>query len=95
MVGYWIHMCGNVAAVANTTVGSHTTLSGTTMGMSGHQSRPLCPVCVAAQDGEVVAGVLGCPNLPQGLVGDEDGYTGSASRLLEAEGTGTLFLAER
>jgi hypothetical protein len=28
------------------------------------------------QDGEVVLGVLGCPNLPQGAVADDDGGAG-------------------
>jgi 3'(2'), 5'-bisphosphate nucleotidase/inositol polyphosphate 1-phosphatase len=36
-------------------------------------------VCVLLQpqDGEVVLGVLGCPNLPQGAVGDDDGGAGA------------------
>jgi hypothetical protein len=29
------------------------------------------------QEGEVVLGVLGCPNLPQGTVGDDDGGSGT------------------
>jgi hypothetical protein len=29
------------------------------------------------QDGEVVLGVLGCPNLPQGTVADDDGGAGA------------------
>jgi 3'(2'), 5'-bisphosphate nucleotidase/inositol polyphosphate 1-phosphatase len=28
------------------------------------------------QEGEVVLGVLGCPNLPQATVGDDDGGAG-------------------
>ncbi len=36
-------------------------------------------VCLGLlQDGEVVAGVLGCPNLPQGAVVDEDGGAGES-----------------
>jgi 3'(2'), 5'-bisphosphate nucleotidase/inositol polyphosphate 1-phosphatase len=34
-------------------------------------------LCCCLQDGEVVLGVLGCPNLPQGTVADDDGGAGA------------------
>ncbi|KAG2449003.1 hypothetical protein HYH02_005757 [Chlamydomonas schloesseri] len=53
-------------------------------------------VCLGMlQDGEVVLGVLGCPNLPQGPVGDDDGATGSAQRLSGDADVGCLFFSER
>ncbi|KIZ01992.1 3'(2'), 5'-bisphosphate nucleotidase [Monoraphidium neglectum] len=52
-------------------------------------------VCLGMlQDGEVELGVLGCPNLPQDLITDEDGGAAAASRSGEA-GRGCLFLAHR
>lgn len=52
-------------------------------------------VCLGMlQEGEVVLGVLGCPNLPQATVGDDDGGAGAAERS-SAEGVGCLFLAHR
>ncbi|EFJ43494.1 hypothetical protein VOLCADRAFT_65837 [Volvox carteri f. nagariensis] len=42
-------------------------------------------VCLGMlQDGEVVLGVLGCPNLPQGSVVEEDGLEGAAQRAAAA-----------
>lgn len=39
-------------------------------------------VCLGMlQDGEVVLGVLGCPNLPQAVVGDDDGGAGERGGL--------------
>lgn len=36
-------------------------------------------VCLGLlQDGDVALGVLGCPNLPRGAVGDDDGGAGAA-----------------
>lgn len=38
-------------------------------------------VCLGMlQEGEVVLGVLGCPNLPQATVGDDDGGAGAATQ---------------
>ena len=39
--------------------------------------------------------MLGCPNLPQGPVGDDDGATGSAQRLSGDADVGCLFFSER
>eukprot|EP00775_Hariotina_reticulata_P002215 gene2215-2530_t len=52
-------------------------------------------VCLGMlQDGEVVLGVLGCPNLPQGQVQDEDGGADAASKSSSRD-VGCLFLAHR
>eukprot|EP00200_Dunaliella_tertiolecta_P000683 CAMPEP_0202359124 /NCGR_PEP_ID=MMETSP1126-20121109/12530_1 /ASSEMBLY_ACC=CAM_ASM_000457 /TAXON_ID=3047 /ORGANISM="Dunaliella tertiolecta, Strain CCMP1320" /LENGTH=431 /DNA_ID=CAMNT_0048952449 /DNA_START=103 /DNA_END=1399 /DNA_ORIENTATION=- len=52
-------------------------------------------VCLGMlQDGQVELGVLGCPNLPQGEVKDEDGGAGPPSRGNQ-EGIGCLFLAHK
>ncbi|GFR39865.1 hypothetical protein Agub_g365 [Astrephomene gubernaculifera] len=53
-------------------------------------------VCLGMlQDGEVVLGVLGCPNLPQGPVSDEDGRSGAAARAVGQSHVGCLFSALR
>eukprot|EP00879_Flechtneria_rotunda_P017178 GHRR01017991.1.p1 GENE.GHRR01017991.1~~GHRR01017991.1.p1 ORF type:complete len:409 (+),score=126.91 GHRR01017991.1:145-1371(+) len=52
-------------------------------------------VCLGMlQDGEVVLGVLGCPNLPQGAVQDDDGGAAAADRSNSTD-VGCLFLAHR
>ncbi|KAG2495621.1 hypothetical protein HYH03_006221 [Edaphochlamys debaryana] len=52
-------------------------------------------VCLGMlQQGEVVLGVLGCPNLPQGDVEDDAGGAGAASRSGD-EDVGALFWAHR
>ncbi|KAF6257560.1 hypothetical protein COO60DRAFT_1622225 [Scenedesmus sp. NREL 46B-D3] len=52
-------------------------------------------VCLGMlQDGEVVLGVLGCPNLPQGAVDDDDGGAGAAHKSNSAD-VGCLFLAHQ
>ncbi|WIA11614.1 hypothetical protein OEZ85_011718 [Tetradesmus obliquus] len=52
-------------------------------------------VCLGMlQDGDVVLGVLGCPNLPQGAVGDDDGGAAAAGKSSSAD-VGCLFLAHR
>ncbi|GLI69961.1 hypothetical protein VaNZ11_014706 [Volvox africanus] len=52
-------------------------------------------VCLGMlQDGEVVLGVLGCPNLPQGPVGEQDGQEGAAQRAGGSD-VGCLFSAHR
>lgn len=43
---------------------------------------------------QVVAGVLGCPNLPQAPITEEDGLEGAASRSGES-GIGCIFAASR
>jgi hypothetical protein len=49
-------------------------------------------VCLGMlQEGEVVLGALGCPNLPHTLVVDKDGQAGVS----DEAGTGCLFLAHR
>jgi hypothetical protein len=65
-----------------------------------HLTPPLLPgrryaVCLGLlQEGEVVLGVLGCPNLPQSLVVDGDGQAGASDKG-GAAGAGCLFLAHR
>lgn len=52
-------------------------------------------VCLGLlQDGEVVLGVLGCPNLPQTQVTDDDGGAGAVDNA-NRDGVGALFLAHR
>lgn len=47
-------------------------------GTRGFVGRRQYAVCLGMlQDGEVVLGALGCPNLPQGPVQDEDGGAGA------------------
>jgi 3'(2'), 5'-bisphosphate nucleotidase/inositol polyphosphate 1-phosphatase len=41
------------------------------------------------QDGVVELGVLGCPNLPQGAVNDEDGGAGALDRAAAAGASST------
>ena len=43
---------------------------------------------------QVVVGVLGCPNLPQKRIEDEDGAGESASKA-GTDGVGVIFAAER
>ena len=43
---------------------------------------------------QVVVGVLGCPNLPQKRIEDEDGVGESASKA-GTDGVGVIFAAER
>ena len=43
---------------------------------------------------QVVVGVLGCPNLPQKRIEDEDGVGESASKA-GTDGVGAIFAAER
>ncbi|GLC46765.1 hypothetical protein PLESTB_001488000 [Pleodorina starrii] len=53
-------------------------------------------VCLGMlQDGEVVLGVLGCPNLPQGPVGEEHGLAGAAQAAAGGADVGCLFSAHR
>ncbi|CAD7695494.1 unnamed protein product [Ostreobium quekettii] len=52
-------------------------------------------VCLGLlKEGQVTVGALGCPNLPQTKVTDEDGKPGAASRTLDAD-IGCLFTATR
>eukprot|EP00878_Enallax_costatus_P005475 GHUV01005746.1.p1 GENE.GHUV01005746.1~~GHUV01005746.1.p1 ORF type:complete len:403 (+),score=134.31 GHUV01005746.1:292-1500(+) len=52
-------------------------------------------VCLGMlQDGDVLLGVLGCPNLPQGRAQDDDGGADAASRSSSSD-VGVLFLAHR
>ncbi|KXZ44070.1 hypothetical protein GPECTOR_74g684 [Gonium pectorale] len=63
-----------------------------TRGFVGMRQYSVCLGMI--QDGEVVLGVLGCPNLPQGSVADDDGGDGAAARCGQ-EGVGCLFSAHR
>ncbi|MEW5319903.1 MAG: hypothetical protein WDW38_011018 [Sanguina aurantia] len=52
-------------------------------------------VCLAMlEDGKVVLGTLGCPNLPTGVITDEDGAAGVMQRS-GSSGVGSLFTAMR
>eukprot|EP00877_Chromochloris_zofingiensis_P002003 jgi/Chrzof1/11803/Cz06g10200.t1 len=75
-------------------VGSHWVLDPIdgTRGFVGMRQYAVCLGLI--QDEEVVVGVLGCPNLPQGQVTDDDCGTGAAGRS-DTAGVGCLFLAHR
>ena len=46
-------------------------------------------------DGQVVLGVLGCPNLPQQAIGHGDCDEGQAGRSFSDETIGTIFAASK
>lgn len=63
-------------------------------GTRGFVSMRQYAVCLGLlQEGEVVVGVLGCPNLPLGQVTDEDGAPGVPE--LGSSNYGCLFMARR
>lgn len=53
-------------------------------------------VCLGMlQDGEVVLGVLGCPNLPQYAISEEDCDEGQAGRSFSDDAVGSMFAAAK
>jgi 3'-phosphoadenosine 5'-phosphosulfate (PAPS) 3'-phosphatase len=63
-----------------------------TRGFVGQRQYAVCLGML--QDGDVVLGVLGCPNLPKTLVTDADGHAGASDKGA-TDGAGCLFLAHR
>jgi 3'(2'), 5'-bisphosphate nucleotidase/inositol polyphosphate 1-phosphatase len=53
-------------------------------------------VCLGLlQEGRVVLGVLGCPNLPQTPITDDDCDEGQAARSFSDDNIGTVFAASK
>jgi 3'-phosphoadenosine 5'-phosphosulfate (PAPS) 3'-phosphatase len=63
-----------------------------TRGFVGQRQYAVCLGML--QDGEVVLGVLGCPNLPKTQATEADGHAGASDKGA-ADGAGCLFLAHR
>ena len=60
---------------------------------TGHVKIVFLVISILTLSLQVVVGVLGCPNLPQKRIEDEDGVAESASKA-GTDGVGVIFAAE-
>eukprot|EP00798_Chlamydomonas_sp_ICE-L_P028839 gene28839-32028_t len=64
-----------------------------TKGFVGMRQYAICLALI--QDGEVVVGVLGCPNITQSPVTEEDGGPSAMAKAKESDNVGSVFFAHQ